>query len=119
VLTPQILDHNLVRFSAGLFAAGLMALALLRLLGPRGWMDLPGARKQHERPTPRTGGLALWGSVSLGLALGWTQLPISRSEWICLHGLALMGALDDRHSLSPRVKALAGLGLAFTLAIPV
>jgi UDP-GlcNAc:undecaprenyl-phosphate GlcNAc-1-phosphate transferase len=47
------------------------------------------------------------------------QLPISGSEWICLYGLALLGALDDRHSLSPRIKALVGLGLAFTLAVPV
>lgn len=96
-----------------------MALVALRFLGPRGWMDLPNARKQHGRPTPRTGGVALWAAVALGQTIGWIQLPISASEWICLHGLALMGALDDRHSLSPRVKALAGLGLAFTLAIPV
>lgn len=96
-----------------------MSYAALRLLGPKGWMDLPNGRKHHELPTPRTGGVALWATVSLGQALGWIQLPISGREWICLHGLAVMGALDDRHSLSPRVKALAGLGIAFTLAIPV
>lgn len=63
--------------------------------------------------------MALWAALSLGGTLGWLQLPISNGEWVCLHGLALMGALDDRHSLSPRVKAMVGLGLAFTLAIPV
>lgn len=112
-------DHRIARFLAGFLLAGLAAMAALRFLGPKGWMDLPNARKQHERPTPRTGGIALWAAVALGNAFGWMQLPISGREWICLHGLALIGALDDRHSLSPKVKALAGLGLAFTLAIPV
>lgn len=119
MLTPLLFDHPLTRFLAGLLSAGLMALVALRFLGPRGWMDLPDGRKQHGRPTPRTGGVALWAAVVLGQAVGWLRLPVSGSEWICLHGLALMGALDDRHSLSARVKALVGLGLAFTLAIPV
>nr|WP_291270786.1 MraY family glycosyltransferase [Geothrix sp.] len=82
-------------------------------------MDVPDGRKHHGHPRPRTGGAALWAALTLGHVFGWLQLPIAGSEWICLHGLALMGALDDRHSLSPRIKALAGLGLAFTLAIPV
>lgn len=108
-----------MRFLAGLLSAGILAILAVRILGPRGWMDLPGPRKQHESPIPRTGGMALWTAVAIGQALGFLQLPISGREWICLHGLALMGALDDRHSLSSRVKAGAGLGLAFVLAIPV
>lgn len=110
---------SIARFLAGVLVAGLLAFIALRFLGPRGWMDLPDARKRHERPTPRTGGLALWAALALGSVLGWLPLPISGGEWLCLHGLALMGALDDHYSLSPRVKALAGLGLALTLALPV
>ena len=82
-------------------------------------MDVPGPRKEHGRAVPRTGGIALWATMCLGQIFGWLKLPINPPEWICLHGLALMGLLDDHKSLSPRVKALVGLGLAFTLAIPM
>ena len=107
------------RFLAGFFGAGVLAIAALFWLGPRGWMDVPDARKKHGQPTSRTGGIALWATVGLGQVCGWLQLPITGREWICLYGLALLGALDDRFSLSPRIKALVSLGLAFTLAIPV
>lgn len=120
MLTPSIPPLPFfARFFAGLIGTGLLAWVAIYWLGPRGWMDLPDERKHHGRPIPRTGGMALWAAVLLGQALGWIRLPISGSEWICLHALALMGALDDRHSLSPKVKALAGLGIAITLAIPV
>lgn len=95
------------------------AVAAIRWVAPLGWIDSPGPRKLHLKPTPRTGGITLWFSLSLAQVLGWLHLPITTGEWLCLHGLALLGALDDRFSLSASVKAWTGLGLAITLAIPV
>lgn len=110
MLTPLLL---------GFAVALALGLASLRWVGPQGWMDHPDARKGHPRPTPRTGGLALWAAVILGQALGLIHLPITPGEWMCLHGLALVGALDDRFNLRSRVKAIAGLGLGLALAIPM
>ena len=44
-----------------------VALALSRLLSSRRFgpavLDLPGERSLHDRPMPRTGGLALWAGL--------------------------------------------------------
>jgi UDP-GlcNAc:undecaprenyl-phosphate/decaprenyl-phosphate GlcNAc-1-phosphate transferase len=82
-------------------------------------MDHPTERKTHGHPMPRTGGIALWLAITLGQGLGWLNVPITSSEWVCLHGLALLGALDDRFSLRPFTKALVGFVVAVALAIPV
>lgn len=95
----------------------LVGLACIRLVGPRGWMDHPDARKRHPEPTALTGGLALWAMVALGQLLGWLPLPLDRQDWLVVHGMALMGALDDRFGLRARWKALAGLLAALFLGL--
>lgn len=104
-------------FLLGLLIAAGASWVAIRWLGPRGWMDFPGPRKHHPLPCPRTGGLALWATLGFGVATGLWQVPITPLEWLALHGLALMGALDDRFGLRARTKALGGLGLAFALAL--
>lgn len=104
-------------FIGGLISTLAFALAAIRWLGPRGWMDVPEGRKTHGHPVPRTGGAALWGGVLVGQAMGWLGLPITTTEWICLHGLALLGFLDDRFSLRPAAKAFVGLAIAIALAV--
>ena len=111
--------HSISLAIFGFFTTFGLALVAIRALAKHGWLDHPGARKEHSGPIPRTGGIALWLAVCLGQATGWIKLPIEPSEWVCLHSLALLGALDDRFNLRSRVKALAGFGLALTLAIPV
>jgi UDP-GlcNAc:undecaprenyl-phosphate GlcNAc-1-phosphate transferase len=99
-------------------ALGLLAgLACIGLVGPRGWMDHPDVRKRHPEPTALTGGLALWAMVALGQGLGWLPLPLDRQDWLAVHGMALMGALDDRFGLRARWKALAGLLAALFLGL--
>jgi UDP-GlcNAc:undecaprenyl-phosphate GlcNAc-1-phosphate transferase len=104
-----------VAFLAALATLGLV-LVLSRWLGPRGWMDHPSERKQHGRPVPRVGGLALLGLLGLAKLGGWLDLHLSPLEWAAVVGMALTGALDDRLDLRPRWKALAGLGFALPLA---
>jgi len=111
--------HPLWTGTLGLLLALAFSGMAMRWLAPLGWMDHPDSRKQHSHPIPRSGGLALWATLCLGQLAGLLNLPITPQEWLCLHGLALLGALDDRFSLSSRIKAMVGLGLALTLAIPV
>ncbi len=77
-------------------------------------LDYPNARSLHETPTPRTGGLALLGSVALGLGAaalwdvpvrGWwsgaSQISSTAGLWIqgMTALLALVSFWDDRGGL--------------------
>jgi UDP-GlcNAc:undecaprenyl-phosphate GlcNAc-1-phosphate transferase len=95
----------------------LLGLVLIRWIAPLGWTDHPDERKRHPHPTPLTGGLMLWILVALGQATGWLPLGLHREEWIAVHAMALMGALDDRFGLRARHKAVAGLLVALLLGI--
>lgn len=95
---------------SGVLFVGL-SIPLARALGI---VDKPGEIKIHKQPTPRFGGigivatLAVWGAVS-GALSGWAMLGLLI--------IAAMGGLDDRYSISPRVRLLAELiaGLALGL----
>ncbi len=104
---------------AGLLWGGLLGLSLslaaIRWLAPRGWMDVPDARKRHQEATPLTGGLALWAVLVLGHLTGWLRLPFHGVDWTAIHAMALMGAVDDRFGLRARYKALIGLLVALVL----
>ena len=100
------------------FAAGAaLSLGLIRVAPALGWVDHPDqGRKCHRRPTARTGGLALWGVLVLAQTMGWMPWPMHRFDWLGIHAMALMGALDDRFDLRARYKALLGLAVAVLLA---
>ena len=105
-----------VPFLVGLLGAGVLGWTFIRWLGPLGWMDHPDARKPHERPTARTGGLAL-GLVCLGLAFFQKgPLALNLLEMTGCLGLGVLGFIDDRWTLRPRPKAILGFSLAAVLA---
>ena len=90
------------------FAASLL---LVRKALDWGFIDLPGTRKVHTLPTPRTGGLAMvvgGGSVFLlSLAQGWVPSPdLPWQTCVAGAGFITVGALDDRFSFHPRQKFL-------------
>jgi UDP-GlcNAc:undecaprenyl-phosphate GlcNAc-1-phosphate transferase len=74
-----------------------------------GLVDWPGGRKEHARPTPLIGGIALL----LGFLGALLLLPVSLMPFRGLiFGAALLvfvGVLDDYHELSPRGRLLAQL----------
>lgn len=96
---------------------GALVLGLGRVLGPRGWMDLPSLRKSHAHPIPRVGGLALLLVILAAKATGWLHLGLSYLEWSVILGMGAIGVLDDRFDLRARWKALIGLLVAIPLAM--
>lgn len=80
-----------------------LSMPLARRLGI---VDRPGVIKIHTLPTPRFGGVGIVASVLL-----WGSFTQALSGWALLGLLiiALTGGLDDRFSLSPRLRLLAEL----------
>lgn len=87
------------------------SIPLARALGI---VDKPGEIKIHTLPTPRFGGigivaaLGLWGAMS-GALSGWALLGLLI--------IAATGGLDDRFSISPRLRLLAELGAGVVLGL--
>ena len=104
------------------FTAALL-LSLVLTYKVRGWapriglLDIPdGVRRVHERPIPRTGGVAIFGAVVLALALAWVTggLP-GRAEangaGLVLKlmaggaGMFLLGLWGDVRNLASRLES--------------
>ena len=96
-----------------------LVLALLLRLAPRtGLMDHPGERRRiHREAVPRVGGLAIFAGLLVSLVVA---PPLTAAERYGLAGAALLvlvGALDDRYQLGPRVRLLAQLGAGLLLTL--
>jgi len=81
--------------------------------------DHPNARSLHQRPIPRTGGLAVLGGLLVGGFLIGVTLPGARTSLafllLGLTPLALISFLDDRRSVAARWRLLVHLGAAASL----
>ena len=112
--------------------AGLLALVITPLvihLGKRlRLVDRPGARKVHAGPVPRLGGLAIMlASVAMTLCIFALDNRIGQefrqrqTQLLALLGGALfmflVGFIDDIHHLRARVKLVAQLAAAVTVAL--
>ena len=84
-------------------------------------IDVPNERSSHTVPTPRGGGLgivagAIAGVVPLAMA-GMLQLQFAKAL-ACGCVIAVLGYLDDRHSLSVRIRlAIQALAAITALAL--
>ena len=80
-------------------------------------LDVPGDRKKHKHVTPLMGGVVILGSiVPAMLALIVFTVPSNHFFklliWTSvLVGMTIIGILDDRHSLSPKLRLIASFGL--------
>ncbi|MCI3921372.1 undecaprenyl/decaprenyl-phosphate alpha-N-acetylglucosaminyl 1-phosphate transferase [Paenibacillus sp. TRM 82003] len=102
-------------YGLGFFVALLLALgvtpAVKRFAIKVGAVDAPNQRKVHTRIMPRLGGLAIYLAFVAALLVA---LPLIQGEkphviWGLLLGgtiVTIVGALDDRFDLSPKVKLL-------------
>jgi len=76
-------------------------------------LDRPNERSSHERPTPRGGGLGFSVLLLVSMGLLLVAFPESRNLWIGLlgggAGVASIGWLDDRFSLSAKLRIVVHL----------
>ena len=105
-----------------------LALAFVLTTGKIGSIvhDIPNERSLHDKPVPRTGGIALMAGTLSGWLLlqywpWWAVLPVL--------GLFVLSLVDDVRNLSPTARlighfiaaliAVTGAGVAFPWFIPV
>jgi len=104
------------------FFLSVLFTPLVRNLAHRlGWLDQPGERRLHSRPTPRLGGVAIFFAFGLSLVPLFfihnritTQL---RLQWPSLEALPLavaciflLGLIDDIKGINPYFKLAVQVG---------
>jgi UDP-GlcNAc:undecaprenyl-phosphate GlcNAc-1-phosphate transferase len=108
----------LLAFASSTLLTSALTPLVRDLAAARGWLDSPdGRRKLHASPVPRVGGLAVFVGLLAGstlvLMLPGVRRVADAADESPAHllaaalGICLLGLVDDRRGLSPRVK-LAG-----------
>jgi UDP-GlcNAc:undecaprenyl-phosphate GlcNAc-1-phosphate transferase len=111
IISPSILAA-LISFLLGI----LFTPMAMKLGGVLKLMDIPGGRRQHAAPTPRSGGLAVFAAYHLGIFI-LSYLGITRGQaegfhqWsvqvLAVSSIVLVfGVMDDRFEVTPLVKLL-------------
>lgn len=98
-------------------AFSYIIIRILIPIAPKlGLIDIPGARKKHNGNIPLVGGLGIYTSVFLCTML-FTELQIQLLSIIALGGiLTIIGTLDDKLGLSPRLRLVIQFFAGFLLA---
>lgn len=113
---------------AALFVCGAIGTAVLTpmyiVVAQRlGWVDEPGGRKRHSRATATMGGLVVFGVVFAGAMVAMRldnlvgEMLRTRSRYVwgiiaCTAAMILLGIIDDRHGVRPKVKFLVQMVVA-------
>lgn len=101
-------------------AASVVSYVLSRPTAPLQILDHPNKRSLHNRPIPRTGGLAIWAGAVLGIVLAQVLLGTpSKFLWIAA-GALLVGVvsfIDDWFQLSAGIRFASHLIAAGALMI--
>lgn len=105
-----------------------MLLTLILTLSKHGTIeDIPNERSLHDKPVPRTGGIALMA----GIMAGWVLLFKFWAWWIVLPvlGLFLLSLVDDVRGLQPGTRLIGhfiaalcvvlGVGIGWIWMLPV
>lgn len=104
-------------FAAAALATSIVTPIYILLARRMGWVDQPFGRRNHERTTATMGGLVIFAAVFAG-ALIAIQLDNNVGERLrekstyiygllaCTLCMILLGMIDDRHAIRPRVKLM-------------
>jgi UDP-N-acetylmuramyl pentapeptide phosphotransferase/UDP-N-acetylglucosamine-1-phosphate transferase len=87
----------------------IVAFAVLRILLWRfgtSVLDEPNARSLHERPVPRTGGIAILAGLAVSTAFGGLEIWVPLAAALAL---AAVSFLDDLHGMPTAVRLAAHL----------
>lgn len=93
-----------------------MLLVLRPLANVVGLIDRPGGRKTHHGEVPVVGGVAMYSGLIVAAAVAPALERIGVSVLVISAFMVLVGALDDRFDLPPRVRLFAHLSAAVALA---
>ena len=110
--------YMLIFLSALLLA--VWGTPVVRRVAPRlGFIDQPSARRVHQRPTPRLGGVAMYLAAIVALLVFRERFNIHQAVGILLGAtlLSFLGLWDDRQSLHPAFKLLGQFGAAGILLL--
>ncbi|MDS4030810.1 MAG: glycosyltransferase family 4 protein [Candidatus Contendobacter sp.] len=121
------MDTNLFSIDT-VIAGGLLAFAIAFFLSRRlarafalpGLLDHPNTRSLHQRPIPRTGGLAMLAGMMIGMSptvFATTDPPLRAfgPVFAGLAPLALVALVDDRQGVAARWRILVHLLAAVSL----
>jgi UDP-GlcNAc:undecaprenyl-phosphate GlcNAc-1-phosphate transferase len=112
-LAPDSPATALLAFCLPCGASLLLTAGLIRWAPHLGLVDVPNARKVHTSPTPKGGGLAIFGAFLLGSLVLWTAMSLE--AWLAL-GLgtviALLGLADDLWALSWQLRLIVQILVA-------
>ena len=98
-------DHNMFLVILVTFITSAVLVPLVKKAAEHvGAMDIPNARKVHDHPIPRMGGLAMFGAFLLGYMLFARSSLQMLSILIGGFIIVLMGIFDDINPLSARYK---------------
>jgi UDP-GlcNAc:undecaprenyl-phosphate/decaprenyl-phosphate GlcNAc-1-phosphate transferase len=100
-----------------LFISMVLVPPLARLAGPLGLTDRPGARKIHQQPIPRSGGIAIVIGALIPIVFLVTARQDVRAFLIAAGVLFVFGVLDDRFDLDYRIKLLGQISAAAIVAV--
>lgn len=99
-------------------ALAIMATPFVKKLAFRvGAISVPNHRSVHTKPMPQMGGLAIFIAFAvtyLAVALSIGQYDLSVMLGMLIGGsiIVLVGAYDDRHNISPKLKLLGQIAAA-------
>ncbi|WP_439651391.1 UDP-N-acetylglucosamine--undecaprenyl-phosphate N-acetylglucosaminephosphotransferase [Photobacterium atrarenae] len=90
-----------------LFSFSLLSLFALRIIAKKiQLVDIPSGRKQHQGMIPLVGGIAIFGSVLIGILLSSEISSVPTLYLSCAAVLVLMGAIDDKFDISVKSRLL-------------
>ena len=113
------------------FIAGLILTPLVSRLARRmKWLDIPdGGRKQHKKPTPRAGGLAILGASGLGIVYFFFAKDQMLTEFGLMSslpslplilgaiGIVVMGLYDDAFGMGFKQKFVFQFIIAYLMFV--
>lgn len=109
----------MILFAAAAVGTALSTPVYILMARRLGWVDRPWGRKRHERATVTMGGLVIFGVVFAGAFVAMSldnrvgemlrEPDNARSIFAllaCTLCMILLGVIDDRHAIRPRIKLL-------------
>lgn len=104
--------------AAGAWVAWLACWLLVHPRNPWQVLDWPNERSLHDRPVPRTGGLAiLCGVLVVASGYSWDATPAAQVMVGAILAVGLVSWYDDRKGLSPRLRLAVHGAAALAVAV--